>query len=576
MVSAGFYRSWTDPSLSDMFGPLLRYWHTVRHLRPVQVFGRVWHRVSRPRPDLSSPPPRRRPVGEFVTPVRRPRSLVGPNRFRLLNREGVVETKGDWNDPDKPKLWLYHLHYFDDLVARRAETRSDRHRELLRRWVSENPPGRGVGWEPYPTSIRIVNWVKWSLLKEGRRLGGALQHSLAVQVRWLRSWLEYHLLGNHLLANATALVVAGLFFEGEEADRWYERGRRLLSRELEEQITGDGGHFERSPMYHVGVLEDLLDIVNLHRCYARNVPAAVTETAEAMLRWMQVMRHPDGGIPFFNDAAAGMFASPRQVDAYADRLNLESRDPRKGVGRVRDLPETGYVRFEAGPAVGFLDAAPVGPDYLPAHAHADTLSFELSLWGQRIFVNTGTSEYGEGNRRQWERSTAAHNTLMVDGEDSSEVWGSFRVARRARITERSVEAERHPARVTAAHDGYVRLAGGAVHLRRWTIDNEGLEVVDQVTGEGTHDVEIGLHVHPAWTVRDLVEEGAVIVREGDEHRCRIRIEGSGSLELEENLYAPEFGRLETMETLRYRIPGRRLPLEIRVRIIWGPGPRTGT
>ena len=147
------------------------------------------------------------------------------------------------------------------------------HLALLQRWVNENPPGHGNGWEPYPTSLRIVNWIKWSLTfatKPGgvpAVLPPACLQSLAVQARWLSSRLEHHLLGNHLFANAKALVYAGAFFVGPEADRWRHLGLRLLARELDEQILPDGGHFERSPMYHAILLEDVLDLINLAGAY---------------------------------------------------------------------------------------------------------------------------------------------------------------------------------------------------------------------------------------------------------------------------------------------------------------------
>ncbi|MEN9780004.1 MAG: hypothetical protein RL014_1152 [Pseudomonadota bacterium] len=92
--------------------------------------------------------------------------------------------------------------------------------------------------------------------------------------------------------------------------------------------------------------------------------------------------------------------------------------------------DSGYVRLDNGPAVALLDVAPVGPDYLPGHAHADTLSFELSVGAQRVLVNSGTSCYGSSAERLRQRGTAAHNTVVVNGQDSSEVWGGFRVARR--------------------------------------------------------------------------------------------------------------------------------------------------
>ncbi len=178
-----------------------------------------------------------------------------------------------WNDPRVEKLWLYNLHYFDDLMTADAPSRAHWHQALVSQWIAENPPGRGIGWEPYPTSLRIVNWIKWAIAGWSggeRRLNDAAMHSLATQARWLSNRLEYHLLGNHLLANAKAVVFAGLFFGGSEGNEWLRKGIGLLDRQASEQILADGGHFELSPMYHALVLEDLLDVTNLLVLYSED------------------------------------------------------------------------------------------------------------------------------------------------------------------------------------------------------------------------------------------------------------------------------------------------------------------
>src|SRR5450759_4718040 len=298
--------------------------------------------------------------------------------------------------------------------------------------MSENPPGQGNGWEPYPTSLRIVNWVKWSL--DGDTHSPEVVHSLAVQARWLRKRLEIHLLGNHLWANAKALVFAGAYFEGVEAASWRDTGLRLLRRELAEQVLPDGGHFERSPMYHAIVLGDVLDLLQLAKrcpgCCAVGDVESWRSAAMRMRRWLRVMTHPDGGIAFFNDSALGIAPDFTALAAYADALGLPpDAVPLAG---IEALPDSGYVRLQMGPAVLIADVGEIGPAYLPGHAHADTLSFELSLHGRRVLVNGGTSTYESGDERLRQRGTAAHNTVVVDGQDSSEVWGSFRVARRAR------------------------------------------------------------------------------------------------------------------------------------------------
>nr|AIA14495.1 Unknown Function [uncultured bacterium] len=172
---------------------------------------------------------------------------LSPTRFRFLNAEREVLTQADWNAAGVDKLWLYNLHYFDDLNAADAGARSAWHRASIEKWIAENPPDTGNGWEPYTLSLRIVNWIKWALA--GNALTPTALHSLAVQCRYLSRRLEYHLLGNHLFANAKALVFAGLFFEGPEADAWLRTGLDILRREVPEQVLPDGGHFERSPMY---------------------------------------------------------------------------------------------------------------------------------------------------------------------------------------------------------------------------------------------------------------------------------------------------------------------------------------
>ena len=187
-----------------------KYWHTMRHLRPAQIYGRVWFKLNRPRPDLRPAPDLREVSGKWSRPVKRPQSMLGKSEFVFLNESGEIEGVADWNNSEKEKLWLYNLHYFDDLNARDAVSRINWHSALLAQWIGDNPVGEGNGWEPYPLSLRIVNWIKWTLA--GRELGEEARQSLAVQTRFLRARLETHLLGNHLFANAKALVFAGLFF----------------------------------------------------------------------------------------------------------------------------------------------------------------------------------------------------------------------------------------------------------------------------------------------------------------------------------------------------------------------------
>ena len=538
----------TPPRLGTL-ARLGRLWRTVRWLKPVQVTGRLRFRLQRPRPDLRPAPPCRAARGPWVTPPMREPSLLGPARLRFLAEEHDLDQVG-WDNPAVALLWRYNLHYFDDLNAQGCATRRPWQRALVQRWLDDNPPGQGTAWAPYPVSLRLVNWIKWAL--GGEALPAPWLHSLAIQARWLTRRLEWHLLGNHLFINAKALVFAGLFFEGAEADGWLHAGLDILRQELPEQILADGGQFERSPMYHALALEDLLDMLNLVAACAPADPALLAllptlrERAGAMLHWLRCMRHPGGALARFNDTAEGIAPPTDDIERYAAALGITAPAAPSADGLLA-LEPSGYVRAQSGPAVAFVDVAPVGPDYLPGHAHADTLSFELSVGGREIIVNRGTSVYGTGPRRQWERGTAAHSTVQIGAHDSSEVWSGFRVGRRARpqrvrLTGHSVEA---------AHDGYGHLPGSPVHHRRWALDGRGLVVEDHVR-PATADIAMArLHLAPGLTLRAAGPGRWDVTAETGTLASIELTEGAGTLTT--TAHAERFGRLVDAATLQIRL-----------------------
>lgn len=465
------------------------YLHTVRHLKPTQVICRLRNRLPRFRPSqLPAPPSRKVCDGKsWVAGVVKPQCWLEGRTFRFLHEARELSAPDSWNDPTCARLWLYNLHYFNYACQDRPPGS-----ELLDRWIAENHPAKGTGWEPYPSSLRIVNWIKRHLA--GEPLTAAQKDSLAQQIRWLRRNLEYHILGNHLLANAKALVFAGLFFEGREAQGWLGKGFEILEKEIDEQILPDGGHFERSPMYHGIILEDVLDLVNIMQLFG-DYPAEqrLRRTANRMLGWMSVLLHPDGEIPFFNDSTLAIAPRYDLLAAYAKRLGVDA--PADGSASSLLTP-SGFARLGAGPFVLVADVGGIAPDYQPGHAHAETLSFELSVHKKRCLVNSGISCYAEGDERLRQRGSAAHNCLVVDNADSSEVWGSHRVARRARVTSRAMDNAAMT--LVAGHDGYKRLGGVGEHRREWQVGPSSVTIADKVEGTGMHELRFLLHLHPRW------------------------------------------------------------------------------
>jgi uncharacterized heparinase superfamily protein len=540
---------------------LLRYWHTLRYLRWQQFVYRLKYALPRlaPQPVGAQPVRAWGLVPPSSWPAWMPACLRSDGTLVFLNEPGLPNALDPWNDPARSKLWLYNLHYFDDVSALDAKERRAAHALWVRRWIAENRPGQGNGWEPYPTSLRIVNWIKW-WSSSTDTIPADWCASLADQAHALHQRLEWHILGNHLFANAKALVFAGAWFQGERATRWLTDGLAILEREIPEQFLADGAHFELSPMYHATMSWDLCDLLLLAR--QTGLPVLVARVPhwslvlERAIRWLQLMTHPDGEPAFFNDSTMGV--APRYADLlrYAsqvcDAVQLAASASLPAVWHGRD---SGYCRLAIGPAVALLDVARIGPDYLPGHAHADTLSFELSLHGHRLLVNSGTSVYGDAPERLRQRATEAHNTVVVDGVDSSEVWGGFRVARRARPVQVLVEPGAALVRVSAAHDGYRRLLGRNLHWRRWSLGEAGLQVEDTVEGAYASACAF-FHLHPGVQIVSAnLDANALELRSADGQRIRVAVEG-GSLVVGASTWHPGFGRSEATQCLVVQFAGK--------------------
>ena len=497
------------------------YFHTIRHLRRTQIWHRLTFRLGHPKPDLSAAPPAAKSMSVTSFP-RMAACHLGGEHFRFLNEECVFP---GWNSPERGKLWLYNLHYFDWL--RQEGLPGTEGSRWIAKWIAENPPPLGNGWEPYPLSLRIVNWIKWHL--SGHALSDLARHSLAVQVRFLMKRLEFHLMANHLMANAKALIYAGCFFSGSEAKKWLAKGLEIYQEQLPEQILPDGGHFELSPMYHSIILEDLLDLVNI------GAPLFLHDAIGRMLRWLAVMTGPDGRIAHFNDAADGIALSPEQIFNYAEQLGF----PRpKQVTASCDLPDSGYARLTAGKWTAICDGGAIGPDYQPGHAHADTLSFELWHGQTRLLVDSGTGEYIDTALRREQRGTAGHNTLVADGKNSSAVWGAHRVAERARIIRRSFSENRF----LGAHDGYAPI----LHQREWHLSSEKVDIVDRAEGKGAHRLEVFWHFAPESRIT-LGNGVATIELQGMEYT--ITLPANGTCEIQKGHYSPGFGIIQEIPIL---------------------------
>lgn len=528
------------------------YYHTLKHLKAVQWYGQLKWRYYQPQASIQPAPPLRplftKPVA-FIAASEQP---CAPQQLTLIGITQNITPASIWHETSLDKLWRYHLHYFDYINT------SEKHvwqQALMQRWCQENSRQRGDGWEPYPTSRRIVNWIKWLLQNE--QVDSTLYISLATQIRYLTRCLEYHLLANHLFANAKALIFAGAFFSGKEGARWLKKGYALLQQEVSQQILMDGGHIERSPMYHAIVLHDLLDCINMLQAYHLSVPKLWMKHAQHMLIWLRYLSHPDGEIAFFNDSTSQMSENIHALTAYYDRIYPREKISSPGVASCL-LPDSGFARLQNADLVLIADVGGIAPHYQPGHAHAETLSFELSLGSQRVFVNSGISTYNVGTKRLRQRGTAAHNTVVIDGQNSSQVWQGFRVAQRANVIACDCMLSNAGLKLQATHDGYWD-SKKVLHQRTWCMSDKCITIRDCVLGGGHHRLIRYFHLHPAIQVTQFSSH--CVILSWLQSSREIMMETDGVIEVLPSQYHPEFNR----EELNYKLvieTSRRLPIEL--------------
>jgi hypothetical protein len=446
------------------------------------------------------------------SPYERP-SYQGMQKFVFLNLTHNFEKEINWNFSDYGKLWTYNLNYFDYL--NQSEMTKEQGLYLIKNFIAAIDSIKD-GMEPYPISLRCVNWIKFLTRHDIR--DRQIDNSLYAQSQILLDNLEYHLLGNHLLENAFSLLFVACYFRNEKI---YNKATNIMKNELKEQILDDGAHFELSPMYHQIMLYRLLDCLNLMKNnqmpsgWEDGLMGMLKDKSTLMLKWLSAISYADGNIPLFNDSANNIAPTTMQLNEYASMLDFPHSDIKTSNFK---LGACGYRKITKPHYECVIDVGGIGPDYIPGHAHADTFSFELYINKKPFIVDTGISTYNKCARRDIERGTASHNTVEVEGRNSSEVWGSFRVANRARIVKLN---ERNNV-IEATHDGYKKM--GISHQRTWRFEDDRIVINDNLNKKCRAVAR--LHFHPDVT-EEIIQKHITINR---------------GVSIEQREHAPEFNK----------------------------------
>lgn len=430
-----------------------------------------------------------------------------------------------------------------DMARRTARRRVDEWLETCDRW-------HPVYWRPDVLGRRVANWIAlhdFFCLSADDGFREDVFASLSRETRHLHRTLADTETGPGLIAAVKGLVIGALALPAHE-DR-LAAALALLSCELPDQLTADGGLVGRNPATLLLVLRDLADLraaLNIARSEAGldepAIPPAMDLLRDAIDRLvpgLRLLRHGDGRLALFNGSQEG---DPALIEAVLSQTGSGAK-PLKSASRL------GYQRALAGRTLLLMDVGAPPPLGHDRDGHAGPLSLEISDGRERVIVNCGAWPHrdgatGQAGLRSWHaalRGTAAHSTVTV-GETNAlplRPEGGF-ASRPGRISiSRVTEAD--GVHIDASHDFYGRLFG-LRHERSLWISQDGGEIHGEElmipTGRPEGEA-VGFaarfHLHPD-IVATLDPSGAAVGLRLASGGGWVFRSGSGPIALEESIY----------------------------------------
>ena len=505
--------------------------NTIIHLKFIQIYYRFYYFL---RNRLLGYNVKKRIINDFNPIVWKNRIDYDNSYFKkeisftFLNISHSFSNKINWNINQFGKLWTYNLNYFDFLNQENISKVTGL--QLIQDFI-KNDALLKDGKEPYPISLRGINWVKF--LSNNQVKDELINNTLYFHYCILFKNLEYHLLGNHLLENGLSLLFGAYYFKD---DVFYSKAKKIIIEELEEQILEDGSHFELSPMYHQIMLFRVLDCIQLIKLNGwknDDLLNLLEESSSKMLSWIGNVTFNNGDIPMVNDCAFQIAPSTKDLLNYGISLGINKKNIK--------LSDSGYRMFKNEKYELFMDMGEVGASYQPGHVHSDTFNFVLYANNQPFIVDTGTSTYEKNDQRQLERSTSSHNTITIGDYDQTQVWGGFRVAKRAKI----VSLKESLNLFSSSHNGYKNI--GVIHNRKFITNKDSINIFDDLNKQEVYEQIAHFHFHPSFK-NIIIKDSRVYFKNSN---IEISFNGkSVSIEKECYEYAHGFNKTENAVKLK--------------------------
>lgn len=399
--------------------------------------------------------------------------------FALGGLSKVVRVREDWAPDGVPPLWLTHLHRFDDLMVPADGDREIWNRNLIARWIKQNPVGASPGWHPAVSGWRLANMLKWVMagnVPSRRMLASLTEHG---------TWLSITAL--HCARQDRVAVAKGLLFfarcaEGAPAVKCRRLGMKLIEQVLAEDILPDGSHGTRSIARMALIAEDLLDLLLLERdlpgTFLPPYPRRVSSAVASLLNVLAVVTHPDGQFAGFGTEDPSYDVTLSRLMDVAHTLGIVPFPIAPGTTLRRS---SGFLRMQAGPAVLICD---VGTDIWSGAGlrHAGHLAFELSVHGNPVInARTGAGLAHDEETSAAESATARQNCLSVEGMDTVDRHRGG-AAHDFRCTKPQIWETDGVLSARIGHNGFQRF-NGPFHRRQWDLSATSLTISDSLVGD---------------------------------------------------------------------------------------------
>ena len=501
---------------------------------------------------------------------------------------------------DSKVTWELSRHQHLVVLAKAYLLTSDERftREIVEQWYGwqkQNPYPVGINWaSSLEVAFRSLSWIWLRALLQGNPampqiFWTDMSHAQAVNGRHLSRYLSTYFSPNtHLLGEAMALFYIGtLCPELARANEWRDLGWRIMIAEARSQVREDGFYFEQSVYYHVYALEMFLHSGLLAARNDLETPPDYVRTVEKMCDALALLSRT--GVP----ARSGDDDGGRLLDGQRNRTE-HMTDPLatgaavfargdfkflagglredmlwllgpEGVRQYDELKSTrpsmasaslaasGFCCMSSAQPVAQQLIVDVGPQGAGSggHGHADALNIQL-LCGDRVLLqDPGTFEYiGTGPERESFRITAAHSTLLVDGQGQSLPRGPFGWERLTQTRQEAWVAGEFFDLLRASHDGFAE--EGITH-RRWVFHLHGRFwfVRDLAEGAGTHKLDVNWHLGSG--LQPDTSGNRFFAQEGTEcGLALVGVEGSAwQRGVQPSWWSPAYGQKEESWTVRF-------------------------